>query len=158
MSITENGGPDGSEDLNETLSSPELLSTLSEDEVQRRVTSSDPTLYVWDLDETLIIFQTLRNGRYAELHKGYKDPQEACELGERWESLILDICDDYFFYKQVRLLSENTIVSSFLINSLYCLPSYAIFWAHLLGEQSMFSVTSWVGGYDLEIMRALSSS
>lgn len=72
------------------------------------MTSSDPTLYVWDLDETLIIFQTLRNGRYAESHKGSKDPQEACELGKRWESLILDICDDYFFYKQVGSVTENS--------------------------------------------------
>lgn len=87
--------------------------------------STDPTLYVWDLDETLIIFQTLRNGRYAELYKGSKDPREACELGRRWESLILDICDDYFFYKQVRLLAEDsTVLHILLINLILCLSSF----------------------------------
>ncbi|KAG0570103.1 hypothetical protein KC19_6G138800 [Ceratodon purpureus] len=108
---SQKGKPNGLEDPNEALKSSEILPTLPVDEVQKRVTISDPTLYVWDLDETLIIFQTLRNGRYAELHKGCKDPQEACELGKRWESLILDICDDYFFYKQVENFNEPSLLS-----------------------------------------------
>lgn len=85
--------------------SKDTISPNGSDEISpERVTSAnDPTFYVWDLDETLIIFQTLRNGRYAELFRGCKDPTEAVELGKRWESLILDICDDYFFYKQVGL-------------------------------------------------------
>lgn len=96
MGLTES---DGSEDVNKAP----VVCEIFEDKVQKRVTSSsDPTFYVWDLDETLIIFQTLRSGRYAALYTDSKDPTEACELGKRWESLILDICDDYFFYKQVR--------------------------------------------------------
>lgn len=106
------GGSDRSEDINEVRSGSETPPKLPEVEGSTRpVKSTDPTLYVWDLDETLIIFQTLRNGRYAELYKGSKDPREACELGRRWESLILDICDDYFFYKQVENYNEPSLLS-----------------------------------------------
>lgn len=82
------------------LETPQNIS--SEISSQQGPKASDPTLFLWDLDETLIIFQTLSNGRYAELFKGSKDPREGSELGRRWEQLILDVCDDYFFYKQVR--------------------------------------------------------
>lgn len=60
-----------------------------------------PTVFVWDLDETLIIFQTLLDGRYVELFDGFKDSHKATLLGRRWERLILEVCDDYFFYNQV---------------------------------------------------------
>jgi hypothetical protein len=60
-----------------------------------------PTVFVWDLDETLIIFQTLLDGRYVELFDGFKDSHKATLLGRRWERLILEVCDDYFFYSHV---------------------------------------------------------
>lgn len=60
-----------------------------------------PTVFVWDLDETLIIFQTLLDGRYVELFDGFKDSQKATLLGRRWERLILEVCDDYFYYNHV---------------------------------------------------------
>nr|XP_024368717.1 developmental protein eyes absent-like [Physcomitrium patens] len=59
------------------------------------------TVFVWDMDETLIIFQTLLDGRYVGLFDGYKDCQKATHLGRRWEQLILEVCDEYFFYQQV---------------------------------------------------------
>ncbi|CAK9207324.1 unnamed protein product [Sphagnum jensenii] len=68
-------------------------------------------MFVWDLDETLIIFQTLSNGRYAELFSGFKDPWEGSVLGRRWEQLILEVCDDYFFYKQVEDLNEPNLLA-----------------------------------------------
>ena len=60
---------------------------------------------VWDLDETLIIFQTLSNGRYAHYFNGLKDPLFAVKLGRRWEKLIIQVCDDYFFYEQVQIIA-----------------------------------------------------
>jgi len=63
--------------------------------------NNGPTVFVWDMDETLIIFQTLLDGRYVELFDGFKDNRQATVLGRRWERLILDVCDDYFFYNQV---------------------------------------------------------
>jgi hypothetical protein len=74
----------------------ELLSTSGKATDMR-----GPTVFVWDLDETLIIFQTLLNGQFAGLFDGFKDSHKAMSLGRRWERLILEVCDDYFNYKQV---------------------------------------------------------
>lgn len=63
--------------------------------------NNGPTVFVWDMDETLVIFQTLLDGRYVELFDGFKDSHKATLLGRRWERLILEVCDEYFFYKQV---------------------------------------------------------
>ncbi|CAI5938068.1 unnamed protein product [Closterium sp. NIES-64] len=81
---------------------------------------------VWDLDETLIIFQSLLSGKFAKtlladresagasgaggncgrvVEAGGSDSkrveQRARELGEAWERLILDVCDDHFFFKEL---------------------------------------------------------
>jgi EYA(Eyes Absent) family protein len=37
----------------------------------------------------------------VELFDGFKDNRKATFLGGRWERLILEVCDDYFFYNQV---------------------------------------------------------
>eukprot|EP00249_Psilotum_nudum_P022253 c28436_g1_i2 orf=322-1344(-) len=68
-------------------------------------------VYVWDLDETLIIFQTLCNGRYAELFNGLKDLSHGEKLGQRWAKLILEVCDEYFFYEQIEDLNEPDLAS-----------------------------------------------
>jgi len=74
--------------------------------------NNGPTVFIWDLDETLIIFQTLLDGRYVELFDGFKDSHKATLLGRRWERLILEVCDDYFFYnlvKAVNLISSSKL-------------------------------------------------
>jgi EYA(Eyes Absent) family protein len=68
-----------------------------------------PTVFVWDLDETLIIFQTLLDGRYVELFDGFKDSHKATLLGRRWESLILEVCDDYFYYNHVEEYNYSNV-------------------------------------------------
>ncbi|KAG0586287.1 hypothetical protein KC19_2G079200 [Ceratodon purpureus] len=70
-----------------------------------------PTVFVWDLDETLIIFQTLLDGRYVELFDGFKDTHKATLLGRRWETLILEVCDDYFFYNHVEEYNHSNVNS-----------------------------------------------
>lgn len=64
---------------------------------------------IWDLDETLIIFQTLTTGRFAHQFQGAKDSRVAVTLGRRWEKLIIQICDDYFFYEQVEEFNKPTL-------------------------------------------------
>lgn len=59
------------------------------------------SVYVWDMDETLILLKSLLNGTYAEAHSGSKDVEKGKEIGKMWEKLILDLCDDYFHYEQV---------------------------------------------------------
>jgi hypothetical protein len=61
-------------------------------------------VYVWDMDETLILLRSLLNGTYAESFNGSKDVKRGVEIGRMWEKHILKICDDFFFYEQVSLL------------------------------------------------------
>lgn len=58
-------------------------------------------VYVWDMDETLILLKSMLNGMYAEAFNGSKDAQIGAEIGKMWEKHILDLCDNYFFYEQV---------------------------------------------------------
>ncbi|MCO5582360.1 hypothetical protein L7F22_036254 [Adiantum nelumboides] len=71
--------------------------------------SKSPKVLVWDLDETLIIFQTLTTGRFALLFQGAKDLRLSVKLGRRWEKLIIQICDNYFFYEQVEDFNEPNL-------------------------------------------------
>jgi eyes absent family protein 2 len=59
-------------------------------------------VYVWDMDETLILLNSLLKSSYAEAFDGLKDVQKGVELGKMWENLILKVCDDHFFYEQVK--------------------------------------------------------
>lgn len=60
-------------------------------------------VYIWDMDETLILLKSLLNGTYAEAFNGSKNVQEGVEIGKIWEKQILSLCDDHFFYEQVSL-------------------------------------------------------
>lgn len=59
-------------------------------------------VYVWDMDETLVLLNSLLKSTYAAAFDGLKDVQKGVELGRMWENLILQLCDDYFFYEQVK--------------------------------------------------------
>ncbi|CAM9001668.1 unnamed protein product [Rhodiola kirilowii] len=58
-------------------------------------------VYIWDMDETIILLKSLLNGSYAGGFNGAKDVQKGIEIGKMWEKHILQICDDHFFYEQV---------------------------------------------------------
>lgn len=58
-------------------------------------------VYVWDMDETLILLKSLINGTYAEALNGVKDVQRGLEIGNMWENHILEISDGSFFYEQI---------------------------------------------------------
>ncbi len=53
-----------------------------------------------DIDETLIIFNSLLTGSWAASH-GLNCRNIFQPLGERWEAAILNISDCHFFYAQV---------------------------------------------------------
>lgn len=61
------------------------------------------TIYVWDMDETLILLKSLLDGKYAGVFNGMKDARKGVEIGKQWEKHILNICDECFFYKEVSL-------------------------------------------------------
>ncbi|KAG5445644.1 Eyes absent 1 [Clonorchis sinensis] len=56
-------------------------------------------VFVWDLDETLIIFHTLLTGYYA--HRYGKDPTLAGAYGLRMEELIYNLADTHFFFNEL---------------------------------------------------------
>ncbi|KAK1379121.1 Protein-tyrosine-phosphatase [Heracleum sosnowskyi] len=58
-------------------------------------------VYIWDMDETLILLKSLINGTYAECFDGLKDVQRGVQIGKTWENYILDVCDQSFFYQQI---------------------------------------------------------
>lgn len=60
-------------------------------------------VYIWDMDETLILLKSLLDGSYAESFNGVKESRKGTDIGKHWENHILQVCDDYFFYEQVRL-------------------------------------------------------
>ncbi|KAF8027224.1 hypothetical protein BT93_E0208 [Corymbia citriodora subsp. variegata] len=64
------------------------------------------SVYVWDMDETLILLKSLLNGTYAGAHGGSKDVEKGKEIGKMWEKLILDLCDDHFHYEQIENFNE----------------------------------------------------
>lgn len=59
-------------------------------------------VYIWDMDETLILLKSLLDGTYAEAFNGLKNVRNGVDIGKMWETHILKVCDAYFFYEQVR--------------------------------------------------------
>jgi len=72
-------------------------------------------VYIWDMDETLILLKSLLNGTYAEAFNGLKDVQRGIDIGKMWEKYILDVCDNYFFYEQVSFLVYCCHIIAFLM-------------------------------------------
>ncbi|KAM3196627.1 hypothetical protein ACQJBY_072365 [Aegilops geniculata] len=58
-------------------------------------------VYVWDLDETLILLKSLLDGSFAGHFEGLKDHEKGTEIGKRWENIILELCDEHFFYEEI---------------------------------------------------------
>eukprot|EP00808_Paulinella_micropora_P022932 g26442.t1 len=59
------------------------------------------TIYIWDLDETLIVFQSLLDSRNPKLAW---DQKEAQDIGSGLEELIFYMCDSHMFFKQIEAI------------------------------------------------------
>lgn len=57
---------------------------------------------IWDLDETLLIFNSLLTGTFAAAQRTLEAAERLQALGARWERAILGLCDGQFFFDQVR--------------------------------------------------------
>ncbi|XP_039271228.2 protein phosphatase EYA2-like [Styela clava] len=71
-----------------------------------RANSSSPTpdtqlerVFVWDLDETIIIFHSLLTSSFA--HRYNKDATLSCSLGLRMEELIFNLADTHLFFNDL---------------------------------------------------------
>lgn len=56
-------------------------------------------VFVWDLDETIIIFHTLISGNFADRYK--KDQTRSIALGLQMENLVFNIADTNLFFNDV---------------------------------------------------------
>ncbi|KAL8031521.1 hypothetical protein ABFX02_13G031200 [Erythranthe guttata] len=63
-------------------------------------------VYVWDMDETLILLKSLLSGTYAAAFNGLKNVESGLKIGKIWEHHILQTCDTYFFYEQIESFNQ----------------------------------------------------
>ncbi|KAK3091299.1 hypothetical protein FSP39_018755, partial [Pinctada imbricata] len=56
-------------------------------------------VFVWDLDETIIIFHSLLTGTYAQRYQ--KEPQSSVQLGLRMEEMIFNLADTHLFFNDL---------------------------------------------------------
>ncbi|KAK0045478.1 eyes absent 4, partial [Biomphalaria pfeifferi] len=56
-------------------------------------------VFVWDLDETIIIFHSLLTGTYAQRYT--KDPQGSMSMGLRMEEIIFNLADTHLFFNDL---------------------------------------------------------
>jgi hypothetical protein len=79
---------------------PTLVSgQASTDAVTYQITN----VYIWDMDETLILLKSLLDCSYAGSFDVLKDYDKSIEIGKRWENLVLELCDEHLFYEEVCL-------------------------------------------------------
>lgn len=84
----------------------------SPDATKQEESTDTGVVFVWDLDETLIIFQSLLTGKYADLEGlDEKRREEGLKLGEQWEKLILDVSDTAMYFEQVMFQSLKEALS-----------------------------------------------
>jgi eyes absent family protein 1 len=81
----------------------EAVSALASSQTSAGDAATDQPInvYVWDMDETLILLKSLLDGSFAGHLEGLKDHEKGTELGKRWENIILELCDEHFFYEEV---------------------------------------------------------
>lgn len=72
------------------------------------ITPSLQRVFIWDLDETIIIFHSLLTGSFAARYS--KDVQNVVQLGYRMEELIFSLADTHFFFNDVEVGKSNLLV------------------------------------------------
>ncbi|XXG66595.1 hypothetical protein AAC387_Pa06g0135 [Persea americana] len=87
-------------------STPVICGQKTEASAENTADQKMKVVYIWDMDETLILLKSLLNGTYAAAFNGLKDVQKGIEIGRGWEDLILRVCDEFFFYQQTEDYNE----------------------------------------------------
>ncbi|XDV47302.1 hypothetical protein PO909_016974 [Leuciscus waleckii] len=58
-------------------------------------------VFIWDLDETIIVFHSLLTGSYA--NRFGRDPPTSVSLGLRMEEMIFNLADTHFFFNDLEV-------------------------------------------------------
>ncbi|XP_072397368.1 protein phosphatase EYA2 [Diabrotica undecimpunctata] len=61
--------------------------------------STTDRVFIWDLDETIIIFHSLLTGSYATKYQ--KNPQNVVQLGFKMEEMVFNLADTHFFFNDI---------------------------------------------------------
>ena len=99
-------------------------------------------ILAWDLDETLIVFQSLLSGKFVKESLGDRDEAhtkreaQGKRIGEAWSELILEVSDEKLFFSQVCLSTGMHLLSLFM----YVLSSILIFVSLSIPLNVLFSV------------------
>ncbi|XP_029678687.1 developmental protein eyes absent isoform X1 [Formica exsecta] len=56
-------------------------------------------IFIWDLDETIVVFHSLLTGQFASKHR--KDPLLLSQAAYRMEEMIFNLADTHFFFNDV---------------------------------------------------------
>ncbi|XP_066590348.1 eyes absent homolog 4 isoform X2 [Prorops nasuta] len=56
-------------------------------------------IFIWDLDETIVVFHSLLTGQFASKHR--KDPTLLAQVAFRMEEMIFNLADTHFFFNDV---------------------------------------------------------
>lgn len=79
---------------------PSPTRSITSDNGQSIDNSKPPErVFIWDLDETIIIFHSLITGAYANRYS--KDPMHMQLLGTGMEELIFNMADNHFFFNDI---------------------------------------------------------
>ncbi|WVZ82929.1 hypothetical protein U9M48_030132 [Paspalum notatum var. saurae] len=98
--------PDGFEGIQESEMG-DIVPALSADQVLTYPLMEKPmNVYIWDLDETLILLRSLLNGSYAGAFDGLKDSYECFQIGKQWENIIIELCNEHFFFDEMIRYNE----------------------------------------------------
>ncbi|XP_012257253.2 eyes absent homolog 4 isoform X1 [Athalia rosae] len=61
-------------------------------------------IFIWDLDETIVVFHSLLTGQFATKHG--KDPTLLAQLAYRMEEMIYNLADTHFFFNDVEVSAD----------------------------------------------------
>ncbi|KQK19999.1 eyes absent homolog 2 [Brachypodium distachyon] len=91
----------------------EVVSALADSQTLTKDAATDQPVivYVWDMDETLILLKSLLDRSFAGHFEGLKDLDKGVEIGKRWENIILEVCDGHFFYEEIENYNEPCLNS-----------------------------------------------
>uniref|UniRef100_A0A2C9KCI9 Eyes absent homolog n=1 Tax=Biomphalaria glabrata TaxID=6526 RepID=A0A2C9KCI9_BIOGL len=81
-------------------------------------------VFVWDLDETIIIFHSLLTGTYAQRYT--KDPQGSMSMGLRMEEIIFNLADTHLFFNDLEVSTAGFLwhIPEFLMNENFIAVRY----------------------------------
>ena len=100
--------------------------------------SGPERIFIWDLDETIVVFQTLLNGHFATTYN--KDPTILAQLAYRMEEIIFYLADTHFFFNDIEVSEPSARYAYFLY--FYIFRLYSFNWLCFFVAVSWFNSNS----------------